>query len=78
MLAKTLTALALTGAAVLAGATPALADTPAATAVAPTMSNGWNDCHWQYNGWQHRWYLQCTPHRGSFHPGGDRDDHGRR
>jgi hypothetical protein len=74
---RTLTVLVLTGAAVLAGVSPALASTATST-VAPVSAHGgnWNDCHWQYNRWQHRWYLQCEPRGHQGDGDHDRDDRG--
>lgn len=73
---RILTALALTGAAALAGASPALASTAASTGEVShsTYTSDRDDCHWQYDWRWHRWYAQCEPRR---HQGdGDRDDRG--
>jgi hypothetical protein len=75
---RTLTALALTGAAVLAGASPALASTvaPAGEVSHGSYTSDRDDCHWQYDWRWHRWYVQCEPRWHQSDGDHDRDDHG--
>jgi hypothetical protein len=75
---RTLTALALTGAAVLAGTSPALASTaaPAGEVSHGSYTSDRYNCHWQYNYWQHHWYVQCEPRWHQGDGDHDRDDRG--